>query len=274
VRNVGLKHLRYGVYIVAMVLVTNVLLAGDAVGVAERYSSVLKTSMVDAVAPVGDIGGKNYNGGVYDMKVVDSYSTVDLKAVEKLADDKIVQAQELIDAMANTREDMLRFYKARNIRNVVSRAMSPGFANQSVLTETNLSGYQIDKVLVGTGLEGLGSAYAEAEDETGISALFLVSLSILESNWGNSYFAQARNNIFGFQAFTNNPSAARHFNSKEECIEIVSRFIKNNYLTVGGRFHRGFTVRAINHFYASDPEWHSKVVNIMIRVANRIGISR
>ncbi len=166
----------------------------------------------------------------------------------------------------------LALYKNNVTRSLMSRARAGGFGNYDLTTPSNLLGSQIDAVLYGTGLHGLGEAYALAERESGVNALFLVALSALESAWGSSYFARTRNNLFGFQAFTSNPGAAARFASKEVCIAFVAGYLKEHYLTVGGRRHRGFTARAVNVSYASDPEWHSKVTSIMGRLAQRLPI--
>ena len=50
----------------------------------------------------------------------------------------------------------------------------------------------------------------------------------------------------------------------------MARFLSVNYLSVGGRFHRGMTVRSVNHFYASDPKWHVKVAEIMERLSENL----
>lgn len=188
-----------------------------------------------------------------------------------VAEDKVVeQAENLISEMQSMTNNVNVAFRRMTVNVLANRARTSGFVNYDLRTRSNLTGDQIDAVLVGTGLYGLGDAYAKAEADYGVSALFLVALSALESAWGRSYFAVNRNNLFGFQAFTNNPGAARFFESKEECIDFVARFLSVNYLSVGGRFHRGMTVRSVNHFYASDPKWYVKVAEIMERLSENL----
>ena len=129
--------------------------------------------------------------------------------------------------------------------------------------KTQLTKEDIDKVLDNTKLEGLSQAYVDAEDNYGINALFLLSLSIHESGWGKSTLAQTKNNLFRFQAYDHNVNKAKYFNIKEECIDYVAKYIKDNYLTSTGRYYNGVTIYAINKLYASDKNWSTKVYDTM-----------
>ena len=118
---------------------------------------------------------------------------------------------------------------------------------------------RIEEVLKGTKLEGLGKYYMQAERDYGINAKFLVGLSIEESGWGKSNIANTKNNLFGFQAYTNNTSQARTFSSKGECILYVGKYIADNYLTEGGKHYNGVTVESVHEKYADNPKWASNI---------------
>lgn len=122
---------------------------------------------------------------------------------------------------------------------------------------------QLDSVLIGTGLEGLGNAYIEVEREWGVNALFLVALSALESNWGNSNLAKTKNNLFGYGAYTLDPEKAVSFQSREDCINTVGAGIAMDYIEPSGRYYNGGTLQGINRLYASDKGWSGKVAAIM-----------
>lgn len=144
------------------------------------------------------------------------------------------------------------------------------FSDFNLLTPSGLSAESLDELTKNTELSGLGTAYMEAERETGINALFLLALSIHESEWGRSRFARERNNIFGFQAFTHNPANAAYFESKEGSIMKVARHLKDNYLSPDGEHFNGYTVRDVNRAYAADPGWSNSITQIMGRLSDRL----
>ena len=62
---------------------------------------------------------------------------------------------------------------------------------------TNLSSDAFDYLLEGTGMEGLGEAFVEMEQEYGVNALFAIAVARTESGLGNSKLAINKNNFFG-----------------------------------------------------------------------------
>lgn len=88
----------------------------------------------------------------------------------------------------------------------------------------------IDRFLKDCPLTGLGSAFVESGNKHGINPIFVLSLAILESGWGKSYYAIHRNNLFGYMAYDSNPDMAGTFSSKPVCIDFISCFLANSYL--------------------------------------------
>lgn len=70
---------------------------------------------------------------------------------------------------------------------------------------SNISSEEVNKMLDGTNLSGLGEAFVKAEKEKGVNALYMLGLACLESGYGNSYFAIERNNLYGWSAYDSNP---------------------------------------------------------------------
>lgn len=140
----------------------------------------------------------------------------------------------------------------------------------NLLAKSGLTQEWIDRLVENTALAGLGQAYIDAEKETGVNALFLLAISIHESDWGASRFAVERNNIFGFQAYTHDPDAAMFFDSKEDCIMIVARYLRDNYLNPEGKYYKGPGVKDVNRCYATDPAWHVAVERYMNMLLERI----
>ena len=131
---------------------------------------------------------------------------------------------------------------------------------KNLLIESNVSAEYINSKLVGTGLEGLGDAFKDAEKNYKINAIFLVGLAIHESNYGSSKIAKEKNNLFGFKAYDRSPfKSATSFKSKKDCINFVAKYISENYLNPNGKYFRGYGVSALGENYASDKRWASSI---------------
>ncbi|MEH7332796.1 glucosaminidase domain-containing protein [Neobacillus drentensis] len=123
-------------------------------------------------------------------------------------------------------------------------------------------------------LKGMGSSYIEAQNVTGINAVYLLAHSGLESKWGTSDIAKAKNNFFGIGAVDSNPTdGAASFASPNIGIINGAKFINDNYVnretnlldaaypysqpTLDNMsFNNGY------HQYASDEAWAGKIANI------------
>ena len=108
-------------------------------------------------------------------------------------------------------------------------------------------------------LKELAGVFLEAEEKTGVNAVFLASVAALESGWGESKAAREKNNLFGWTGQNGYPS----FASLEDCILTVAQRLRELYLTPGGRYFHGYTVEAVNRCYNGRPEWETAVVGIM-----------
>lgn len=142
--------------------------------------------------------------------------------------------------------------------------------NFDVATQSDLTGAQLDTALENTGLQGLGTAFAKAENRYHVNSLVLISIAALESTWGNSYFAQARNNLFGFGAYTNNPDVATSFPSKLKSIMTVAKLLSTEYLSPSGQYYNGLSLSAVGEKYCGSPDWSSKVAQVLWTVASRL----
>jgi beta-N-acetylglucosaminidase len=121
----------------------------------------------------------------------------------------------------------------------------------------------INGFLAGTALAGLGGTYMQAEETYGVSARYLVAHSIEESGWGTSALAQEKDNLFGYGADDSDPYGdATSFPSFSACILQVAQAVRADYLTPGGEYYHGPTLRGMNVDYASDPYWASKIAAI------------
>jgi beta-N-acetylglucosaminidase len=128
---------------------------------------------------------------------------------------------------------------------------------------SGLSANEINQFLSGTAMAGLGGAFISAEQQYHVSARYFVAHAILESAWGSSQLAQGKHNLFGYGADDANPYGdAVTFSSFADCINFVAHQVSVYYLTPGGAFYHGPTLRGMNVDYASDPSWATKIAAI------------
>ena len=130
--------------------------------------------------------------------------------------------------------------------------------------------YELNTALEGTGKEGFGEYYINAEMEYGVNAVFLLGISIQESGWGTSDIAAAKNNLFGYGADTENGENAVTFDSPEHSIMKVAEALSRDYLSEDGKYHNGYTIHDINKLYAGDNGWGDNITSIMERLNKKI----
>ena len=122
------------------------------------------------------------------------------------------------------------------------------FNHANVLEVSHVTVEDLYSVLEGTALYDLAPIYVEAENLYGVNALFIVALTALESGWGTSDRAVYDNNLTGFGVYTDD-SVGINATSKRENILMTTSWLKEAYLTEGGKYHNGFSVYSINIRY-------------------------
>jgi len=106
--------------------------------------------------------------------------------------------------------------------------------------------------LCSRGLVGLGSAFNYHSRLNDFDVIHNLGHAILESGYGESPIAQAKNNIYGWTAYDHDPSgSATAFTSMAECIEYWSREFNQKYLLPDGEHFRGNSEFAVNVVYAT-----------------------
>lgn len=136
---------------------------------------------------------------------------------------------------------------------------------KGVLIPSYLSSEQLERGLLGE-LKQYAPYFIQAEQDTGINAIFLSSVATLESGWGKSKVAKTKNNLFGWTA----KGGYRSFKSPQECIAFVAEQIKALYLTPGGIYFNGFEVEDVNVRYNGRQSWENNVTQIMSQITARI----
>lgn len=141
---------------------------------------------------------------------------------------------------------------------------------------SNINQQSIDKYLLNNSspLNGLGVSFMDAQKTFGIDANYLVSHAILESYWGQSQIALAKNNLFGYGAYDSNPGDdAGMFPSDDYAIRFEAWEVRTNYLTPGGSEYVSPTLTGMNVHYATDPNWASGIGSLMSQFATSVGSS-
>ena len=138
-------------------------------------------------------------------------------------------------------------------------------------TPSNVTAEDINKMLEGTALYGMGESFVKAEKQYGVNALYIVGLACLESAYGTSSFAVNRNNLYGWNAVDSNPDKATSFKSRDEATMVVARALQKNYLTEGGAYFEGYTARDIDVHYCTDKKHADKIVNIVSELTKKLG---
>lgn len=130
--------------------------------------------------------------------------------------------------------------------------------NSNNLTElSNLTQEQIHTMLEGTRLQCLSAYYYEYEKIYKVNALFIISLTSLESGYGTSKLARTHNNLAGYRG----SKSWTYFNSWHDCLNEVYRLIGQEYLSPNGRFYNGLDIKSINSKYCGDTYQWSLDIN-------------
>lgn len=138
------------------------------------------------------------------------------------------------------------------------RVGGPITLDTNLLSDSGASAWAIDAFLSAhTPLPALGAAFIAAERTYGINARFLLAAALHESGWGRSSIARIKRNLFGYNAFDRDPLRyANAYRSYAANIDDTARFMKEAYLSPGGRRWRGQpTLRSMQQSWSSSGSW-------------------
>ena len=172
------------------------------------------------------------------------------------------------------------YYSADGI-NFGSFKLDHPFQFSSLKSKTNYSAADINKLytLMGASnsmLAGKGATFKAAEQKYGVNALYLVAHSALESAWGRSNIAKAKNNFFGIAAYDSSPyTSATKFDNVDAGILGAARWINDKYLSNSSfpakGAYLGNKVSGMNVNYATAPYWGESIASIMFDANDRLG---
>ena len=172
------------------------------------------------------------------------------------------------------------YYSADGI-NFGSFKLDHPFQFSNLKTKTNYTASDINKLytLMGASnsmLAGKGATFKTAEQKYGVNALYLVAHSALESAWGKSNIAKAKNNFFGIAAYDSSPyTSATKFDNVDAGILGAARWINEKYLSNSSYpargAHLGNKVSGMNVNYATAPHWGESIASIMFDANEKLG---
>jgi hypothetical protein len=166
-----------------------------------------------------------------------------------------------------------------------SGATGTSFDDIDLNIPSGISAEAIDAAFAkyGPALQGLGKYFKQVEygippapsplDAGGgggrvMNGLYLAAHAAWETGWGKSRIFKDKNNLFGYGAYDSSPyESAYRFASPKDCIFYAANKIKDNYLTPGGPYYAGPTLKGMNKHYATDPNWHKGIADIMAMIA-------
>jgi hypothetical protein len=148
----------------------------------------------------------------------------------------------------------------------------------NLLSKSRVSAWAIDAYLRShTSLPPLGTAFLAAERKYGVNARFLLAAAMHESAWGRGAIARFKHNLFGYNAYDRDPFRyATAYATYAANINATARFIRDFYLTPGGRWWGGRpTMRSMQQFWSSSGRWGENVSAIAssIRLDGFVGRS-
>ena len=123
---------------------------------------------------------------------------------------------------------------------------------------SGVSVWAIDEYLrAATPLPPLGAAFLAAERKYKVNARFLLAAALHESAWGTSSISRVKHNLFGYNAFDRDPGRyATAYATYAANIDATAKFIKDFYLTPGGRWWGGQpTLRSMQRCWSSSHKW-------------------
>lgn len=135
-----------------------------------------------------------------------------------------------------------------------------------------LSGNQEDTNKI---FEQYAEVFYEVEQKYNINGIFLASMAIHESNWGTSTISVQKKNLFGYGSYDESAYTSSYtFESYEYGIELVAKVLVKYYLNEEGTeiydneialatYYNGPTISGVNVRYASDPNWSTRIYEIM-----------
>ena len=188
----------------------------------------------------------------------DEYNVIE-KELNKLIEK--IQIQKKNDFILKEYEAKRKAKQESNKQYKLSRScdeiLLPHYNSNNLTELSNLTQEQIHTMLEGTRLQCLSAYYYEYEKIYKVNALFIISLTSLESGYGTSKLARTHNNLAGYRG----SKGWTYFDSWHDCLNEVYRLISQEYLSPNGKFYSGLDIKSINSKYCGNTYQWSLDIN-------------
>lgn len=241
-----------------------------------------KKTIVKILIGVVILAGVSYGAGVYidnTTKEINNLTQILNEAETKIdlieGENKILQEEN--SSIKNEKELLEKEIeeiqgKYERLNEKYQKEVSPvSFQDWNLHSPSNGTVGKLERGLKGTGLEGLGSWYLEAEQTYGVNAIFLMALTAQESAWGTSNRARSQNNLSGYAVYSSAAEGA-YFSSKGESIMATAKLIGEKYINPNGEYYNGVSVASVNIRYCPDDggHWSSNITKIAYQLVSKI----
>jgi hypothetical protein len=140
----------------------------------------------------------------------------------------------------------------------------PPYSNQtSVLGDDGIGPDGYNRILKGTGCEGMGQVFQDFENKFGIMGNYAIADAFVESARCTSNFARDRGNLYGIQAYDSNPDAAASYGGKAASVNAFGELLTGHYLSPGQDHYYGTTISAIETDYSTSTTKEFTVAELM-----------
>jgi len=151
------------------------------------------------------------------------------------------------------------------------------FRTKTNYTAEELNAYISANTSSSSALYNAGQDFIDAQESVYINAAMELAFAIHESGWGNSAIAKGKNNLFGINAYDNDPyNSATAFDSIQDCIEyhvqyfLGTRYFNPTYYVAFGT-NFGNKYQGMNYKYASDAFWGEKIAKHYYQMDKALG---
>lgn len=174
------------------------------------------------------------------------------------------QDQSTAAAQDPTRSDSLQKPRdySRGENNRYSLHIDSGhILNKNIYIPSGLSASQFNSALEGTGIEGLGQAFVDMENNWGVDGLFCMAVAFHESANGYSRLAVNNNNLFGMRS----RNGWKKFDSKYDAIVYFGEYMNKN-------LYKGKSVYEIGNIYCppNTDQWFDGVNRHYEKILSKI----
>ena len=160
--------------------------------------------------------------------------------------------------------------KIKKLKKELAKETSTRYFNPNDVSKlSNITVEDAKHMLEGTALYADAKAYVKAEEKYHVNAVFLMGIAAHESAWGTSRRAREDNNLTGY-GVTSDRAKGINKASKEEGLLTTAKTLHEKYLTPGGSYYEGTSVKAVNAHYCVGNEWTNSVILDAYQLMNQL----